>query len=275
MVADAYDTVSLYHEVVGSGPPVLLVAGTGYPGGTWPGDFVRALAETCTVVTFDHRGTGRTPGTDGEYTTRLFALDALALLRDLDLGPAHVLGHSMGGRVAQWMAIDQPESLRSLILVGSGAGARDGSNVHRDVPISTALGLVELGYEDYLRDVQRRTFFTPEFVEAAPEAVRWLGDAFWEGHPPLHDYLKHVVARQRHNTVAELARISTPTLVVVGSRDTHVGGTGSHVEQSEYLADAIDGAELRMVPDAAHGLFWQAGDRTLSILLEWIARHPA
>lgn len=275
MTADAYETVPLHHEVVGSGPPVMLVAGTGYPGGTWSSEFVNALAETCTVVTFDHRGTGRTPGTDGDYTTRLFAFDGLALLRDLDLGPTHVLGHSMGGRVAQWMAIEQPDALSSLILVGSGAGAPDGSNVHRDVPVGTTLGLVEQGYEGYLRDLQRRTFFTPEFVEASPDVVRWLGDAFWEGHPPLSDYLKHVVARQRHNTIAELGHISAPTLVVVGSRDTHVGGTGSHVDQSEYLAKTISGAELQMIEGAAHGVFWQAPDATLAILRDWVARHSA
>ena len=67
---------------------------------------VDELARHFAVVTFDYRGTGETPGTPEEYTTRLFAADVRALIRELGRGPAHVLGHSMGGRVAQWVAID-------------------------------------------------------------------------------------------------------------------------------------------------------------------------
>jgi pimeloyl-ACP methyl ester carboxylesterase len=87
-------TVALAYRSNGSGPPLLLVAGTGYAGCTWSPQFVDALARDYTVITFDHRGTGESPtGDEGPYTTRLFAADALQLLRSLGTGPSHVLGH--------------------------------------------------------------------------------------------------------------------------------------------------------------------------------------
>src|SRR5688572_24913272 len=111
----AMSTVRMAHRIRGDGPPLLLLAGTGYNGGTWPDEMVQRLAPRCTVVTFGCRGSGETPGTPEEYSTRLFAADVRALIQELGRGPAHVLGHSMGGRVAQWVAIDRPDLVRSLV----------------------------------------------------------------------------------------------------------------------------------------------------------------
>ena len=261
-------------EIRGEGTPFLLICGTGYPGATWPRAFLDALARRHRVITFDHRGTGRTPATPEPYTTRLFASDALELLDSLAVGPAHVLGHSMGGRVAQWMALDRPESLQTLILAASGPGQfRDDKPVTRGVPIHTAVGLIEHGYEGYMRDHMRDTFFTPEFVQAHPEVVEDLHRAFWEARPDVENYLKHVVARQTHQTAGRLGEIRTPTLVLIGDRDTAAMGTGVHTEQSDYLLKHLPNATLRTIPDTAHGFFWQDPKHTVEVLLEWTAAH--
>jgi pimeloyl-ACP methyl ester carboxylesterase len=270
----APETVPLAHRVIGSGPAILLVTGTGYPGRTWPADLLSALAERYMVVTFDHRGTGDSPATEGPYSTRLFAADALALLGDIGVEPAHVLGHSMGGRVAQWMALDGPDRVRTLILAASGPGQIHPSRpVARGIPLQAAASMIELGYEGYMRRQITTTFFTPEYVAENPERVQWLVDAFWSGRPPLEHYLKHVVARQEHQTAELLDRITMPTLALIGDRDTHVGGTGSHVDQSRYLAEHLPDAELRFIEGAAHGYFWSHTEESVGILRDWIDRH--
>lgn len=269
-----FRTVELAHRVIGSGPPLMLVAGTGYPGATWPADFVRPLAERCTVITIDHRGTGASPRTDDRYSTRLFAADAIALLDRLQVESAHVLGHSMGGRVAQWMALDAAPRVGSLILAASGPGHFDDSQPQtRGIPVAAALKLIELGYEEYMRTLITTSFFTPEFVDAHPERVQWLVEAFWSNRPPLEHYLRHVAARQEHQTTAQLPQIEQPTLVVVGDRDTRVGGTGSHWDQSRYLAENLPNAEFRAIAGARHGYFWSAPADTVDLLREWIGRH--
>ncbi|HET7030040.1 MAG TPA: alpha/beta fold hydrolase [Candidatus Limnocylindrales bacterium] len=258
----------------GDGDPILLIAGTGYPGATWSPALVEPLAARHRVITYDHPGTGRTPARPGRYSTRGFAADAVAVLDAAGVDAAHVVGHSMGGRVAQWVALDRPERVRSLILAASGPGEfRADRPVTRGIPIHTARDMIGLGYEGYMRDHIARTFFTPEFVAARPAEVDWLVRAFWDARPTLEEYLRHIVARQEHQTADRLADIDRPTLVLVGDRDTHAGGTGVHWEQSAYLLEHIRGAERAVIEGAAHGYFWQCPEESVRILLDWAARH--
>jgi len=260
------------HELRGDGVPIVLVAGTGYPGATWPAEFVQPLLTRHSVLTFDHRGTGATPASSERYSTRLFAQDAISLMDALGLPAAHVLGHSMGGRVAQWMALDRPERLRTLILAASGPGQfRDDRPVTRGVPVHAAKEMIELGYERYMREHIRDTFFTPEFAAAHPERVAWLHEAFWAHRPDLENYLRHVVARQEHQTADRLGDLRMPTLIVIGDRDTQVMGTGSHKEQSDFLMAHLPNATMHVVEGAAHGYFWQLPESTAEIVLDWTA----
>ena len=274
--ADPADRVPLAHEVHAGGPgaAVVLVAGTGYPGSTWPPDLVERLAVDRPVITFDHRGTGGTAGTPDAYSTRLFASDLAGLLDDLRTGPAHVVGHSMGGRVAQWLALDRPDLVVTLVLAASGPGQfTDGHAQTAGIPVRTALRIAEAGYEGYMRDQISSSFFTTAFRAAHPDRVAWLVDAFWSDRPTLEDYLKHVAARQEHRTTERLAEIARPTLVLIGDEDTHVGGTGSHWEQSRYLASAIPNAELEVIAGAKHGFFWSHTDETAAAIGTWARRH--
>lgn len=261
----AVGSLRLAHEVRGSGPPLVLLAGTGYAGATWGDALVGRLAERFAVVTLDYRGTGKTPGTEDDYSTRLFAADAVVLIDELGLGPVHIVGHSMGGRVAQWVAIDAPDRVRSLILAASGPGEyRADHEPQFGIPLANAIALIEKGYERQISDQIRSTFFTPEFAASSPATVEALIAAFWENRPSVRDYLKHVIARQGHDTVDRLAEIDQPCLVIVGDRDTHLGGTGSHLDQSRYLADRLPRAVMRIAEGKAHGLFWQNPDPVIA-----------
>jgi pimeloyl-ACP methyl ester carboxylesterase len=274
----ALEPVSLAHEIRGSGPPVILLAGTGYAGATWGDALPGRLAARFSVISLDYRGTGDTPGTDGDYSTRLFAADAAALIDTLGLGPAHVLGHSMGGRVAQWLALDAPDRVRSVVLAASGPGEyRPGHEPQFGIPLANAIALIEKGYQQTIADQIRATFFTPEFLESSQGAVIADGliAAFWDHRPPLKDYLKHVIARQGHYTVDRLADLTQRTLVIVGDRDTHAGGTGSHLDQSRYLADHLPNAEFRVAPGLAHGLFWQDPEPVVDAVAAFLDRETA
>ncbi|RIQ35887.1 alpha/beta fold hydrolase [Jiangella rhizosphaerae] len=265
--------LDIAYRVTGAGPALLLVAGTGYNGGTWWPGMVNDLAREYTVITYDHRGTGRTRGPSGPFSTRTLARDALGLLAALGVSGAHVLGHSMGGRVAQWMALEGGARVGGLVLAASGPGPLPG---HEDrhtpgIPVATAAGMVELGYDGYVRRLQRDTFFTESYALAHPEPVDWLFDAFWAGRPTVTDYFRHVMARQQHDTVELLRLIAHPTLVLVGDEDAHAGGTGSHLEQSLYLARALPSATLSVIPGVKHGYFWEAPVESVGRVKRWLA----
>lgn len=265
---------TIAYELRGRGAPLVLIAGTGYPGATWPDELIAPLSARHTVLTFDHRGTGASPASAERYSTRLFAQDAVGLIDRLGLPAAHVLGHSMGGRVAQWMALDRPDRVRSLILAATGPGQfRDDRPITRGIPVHAAKEMIEKGYERYMREHTLSTFFTPEFAKAHPEVVRWLHDTFWLNRPDLENYLRHVVARQEHQTADRIAEIRAPTLVLFGDRDTAAMGTGVHTEQSDFLLEHLPNAERRVVEGGAHGYFWQLPERTAELILKWTSAH--
>jgi pimeloyl-ACP methyl ester carboxylesterase len=264
------------YEVRGAGAPLLLIAGTGYPGATWllPA-FVDELARHHHVITYDHRGTGRTAGTSENYSTRQFAADAAALLRALDVGPAHVLGHSMGGRVAQWLALDEPAAVRTLILAATGSGGSGNPNQPVGLPVPAMAAMVEQGYRGYMARHVRETFFTPSFADAHLDRVQWLVNAFWDNRPSIRDYLKHIAARQNHDTSARLAEVALPALVLVGDADVREGPTGSHVDQSLHLAEQLPASKLVTLPGLSHGMFWQDPPLAVDAVVSWTAQHDA
>ncbi|MEX2548020.1 MAG: alpha/beta hydrolase [Chloroflexota bacterium] len=270
--AGLLETVLVAHSVTGTGPPLLLIAGTGYAGDTWRlPELMAQLEPHRTVVTFDHRGTGATAGMPGDYSTRLFAADAARLLDELGLGPVDAIGHSMGGRILQWLLLDRPELVRRAVMAASGPGQFDASRpVTRGIPLKPAVMIAEHGFEGYIRHQIATTFFTPEFRDASPKRVEWLIRAYLDTRPSIEDYFKHVIARQQHETTARLSEIAHPCLVLVGDRDTHQGGTGSHWEQSQYLAKHLPNAPFRAIAGCAHGYFWQAPEQSASIVLEWL-----
>ena len=264
--------IKLHYEMEGNGPPLLMIAGTGLPGATWrTGPSAQYAGEGFTVITFDHRGTGNSEQPDIEYSTRMFAEDAVRLLQALDIPQAHILGHSMGGRVVQWLALDHPQQVRSLVLAAGSPGEIDPRNpTIRGIPLYDAVELAEKGYEGFIRGIFASTFFfTPEFCRDHPDVIQRLTEVFWANRPPLKLYLRHTIARQQHQTAERLHEITAPTLVIVGSADAVTG----NLLAGQYLAEHIPGAEFKTVDGSAHMLFWQKPAETCSAIMEFLRRH--
>ena len=113
-IALAADGATLAWAEEGRGEPLLLIAGQATAMDGW-GPTAEALAEHFRVIRFDHRGIGGSSNGDADrYTTRLLAADAATVLQAAGADSAHVYGHSMGGRIAQWLAIDHPQYVRAL-----------------------------------------------------------------------------------------------------------------------------------------------------------------
>ena len=268
--------LNFHYEFHGSGEPLVLVSGTGMSGDHWKVFQVPELEKHFRVLTWDHRGTGRSDKPDVHYSTRMFADDCVNLMEALGLARAHFMGHSMGGRVCQWIAIDHPEVVHSLILSGAGPGTSyDGQYYERGVPYDTAVEMAEKGHTQYMEDHFGGSFmFPPEFVRDHPDKVQQFREVNMAHLTPLKPYLRHVVARQEHETRDLLDRIQCPTLVICGAGDTVDAATGSHVESSKVLADGIAGAEFKLVEGGNHGYLRQMPDVANAHFLEFLKRHP-
>ena len=247
--------VELWVDVIGAGEPVVLLAGADAPGFRWHPGFVDALvAEGFEVVRFDHRDCGRstTLGPDAGYLLEDLAEDVIGLLAYFGYESAHLVGRSMGGMVAQVAALEHPDRVRSLSLIGSTPGVDDERLPGPD--------------EAFVDAMVRRLFAGPPDDEL--ELVDWLvelgelmaGDAFGfdraeaallaraEVLTGWHAESGHgVAAYGSPSRVDRLHEIRQPTLVVHGTADPVLP-----IEHGRALALGIDGAVFVEVEGLGH-----------------------
>ena len=258
--ASAEDGAQIYYETSGNaGDWLVLVSGTGFNSECWKPFQVPYFSKNYRVVVSDHRGLGNSDKPDMPYTTRMFASDIVAVMDELGIEKANVAGHSMGGRVAQWVALDHPQRVQSLVLGATGSGNfANKPDYIRGIPLDTALEIAEQGFQNYLRrHVEGSFFFNPNFSQKEPVKYKLAVESHLANLPPLKSYLRHVIARQMHETSSMISKISARTLVLVGDADRQALGTGNHYEASLFLANRIPHAKLETVPGARHAFFWE------------------
>jgi pimeloyl-ACP methyl ester carboxylesterase len=266
--------VDLYYESHGRGEPLVLIPATGFAGNVWLPDQVPALAESFQVIVFDPRGCGRSSQPRTVYTIDQMARDTIALLDHLEIEAAHVLGHSMGGRIGLAMALDFPGRVRSLILAASGSGiaAFPAPACVPGLPEQLARAVATMGLEGYVRHeiCETSTYFSDGFRAREPERVKAFFRLAWEQHAPLDSYVSLCIARHTWEATHRLGDVRAPTLVVIGDGDV-VGR--SHVPQADVLAQRIPGAELKVLPGQCHGFFWEVPDETNAWIRDWVSRQ--
>src|SRR5919202_6785265 len=114
--------IEMYYGSHGAGEPLVLLPSTAFAGDVWHLEQVGPLAERLNLIILDPRGCGQSSRPDRVYTIEQMAGDVIALLDHLEVPAAHVLGHSMGGRIALTMALDHPGRVKSLICAATGSG---------------------------------------------------------------------------------------------------------------------------------------------------------
>lgn len=260
------DDVDLYYEVHGEGPPFLFISETACHGGVWKPYQVPEFSRDHTVIIYDQRATGCTTYGGADFSTQSLANDAAALLGHLGVGPAVVYGHSMGGRVAQLVALDHPDKVAKLVLASSGA-----SHNTRGIPLMMCLELTEKGYERYARDHAIRIGYTKAFVKAHPEQVEEFLKVRLADLPSLEVYLRVVIARQEHDTLDRLKDIQVPTLLLVGDDEGHSSASITHWDSAQILVDGIPNAKLVVIPGQGHYYPFADPETTNRVVREFLA----
>lgn len=265
--------VDLYYESHGQGEPLVLVPSTAFSADVWKPYQVPALSKSLNLIIHDPRGCGRSTAVQEVYTIDQMANDIVALLDHLGIRSAHVLGHSMGGRIGLSMTLNHPARVKSLILAASGSGpaARPGSDCIPGLPHRMVVELVEMGFEECIRHeiCGSDTFFTKNFRERYPEKVEEFYKLAWATHAKLSEYVHIIIARHNWEGTHRLGDVKVPTLVVIGDGDA---GRSNHLAQAEVLAKRIPGAELKILKRQSHGFFWQAPEETNELILSWISQ---
>lgn len=256
--------IRMHYEVSGAGATVLLISGLSAPAVNWALQ-AKALARHFQVVVFDNRGVGETDlPPEPVYTTGQMADDAAALLRHLKLGRAHVVGASMGGTIAQELALRHPRLVRSLTLLCTWAEG-DARFLH------TIEAWMSLAYrvpiEERYRYVVYPWIFSPEFL-ATKENVE---TAFQRSMAYPHQTKAEAIERQARGILAwngtrakRLSAIRVPTLVMVGRDDILTPPAFS-----KDLAERIRRARLVVLP-GGHGFFLENPDPVNRTILRFL-----
>jgi len=234
----------LYWESIGEGPPVLLVMGLGLSGGAW-WRTVDTLSRRFRVITFDNRGVGRSRGLTPAYTTEALADDAVAVLDAIGIEQASVYGLSLGGMVAQQLALRHPRRVRSLVLGATSPGGRRAQFAddqvmaffrgRGDLPREEAAwASVAYNYGRRCRDQHADRI--------AEDIRRRLLNEFDEAA-----YQAQLMAAALHNCTSRLHRIDVPTLVVHGEDDRVVPVANAHL-----MAGRLRHGRLHLLAGTGH-----------------------
>ena len=221
------------YSVVGTGPPLLWLSGFVLASTSLEG-YVARFSDSYTCIVFDARGSGRTRPTKWPLSTSSMASDALEVLRHVGYDSAHVHGVSLGGMVAQELAIRAPQHVRTLVLGSTAAGGSAATPASLSTMLSSAFG--------------------SHAPVPGAESVSWLGA------------LQQAMAASTHDAVARLGRVQAPTLVMHGEQDRLLPA-----DNARRLAELISGADLRLIEGAGHFYPMNVSGEAARIALGWMA----
>ena len=256
----------IYYEVHGKGQPVVFLSETACDGEAWKIYQVPEFSREHRVIIHDYRGTGRSAKPSIDYTTKMVCEDVAAFMDHLNAEDAIVVGHSMGGRVAQLLALDHPKKVRKLVLASTGAHYPQ----TKGLPLKICKDMIEWGYEKYERDHSILVGFTDEFAKQYPERVEHYLKVRMQNLCPVEFYLRHLIARQSHDTSGRLKDIRQPTLILVGEDDRNMTSEINHRMSSEILAKGIPNSKLVVLPNERHSYFFANPDAAHKIIRDFI-----
>ncbi|MBD2451902.1 alpha/beta hydrolase [Nostoc sp. FACHB-152] len=255
--------IDLFYEIKGTGEPLLLIAGFMCDRAYWS-LLMPSLISQYQVIRFDNRGIGQSSAPDSPYSIQQMANDAAALLDVLGIEKVHVIGHSMGGLIAQELALTYPQRIKSLILLSSFAKGNEKFNsiikTWGDIAAKLDLELYE--------KVVLPWIFTDDFY-AIPGMVNQLIE--WAINypfaPTAHGLYHQSRAILHYDTTDKLKYIQCPTLVLVGRQDIL-----TPVKFSEQLNQGIPNAELVIIEQGGHSFLIESPESVAQFILKFLKK---
>ena len=263
--------IQLHYQVHGQGHPLILIAGVGYGAWFWQ-KIIPGLAEHYRVIAFDNRGAGESDKPGGPYTVSMMAEDTIGLLEALEIKDAYLVGHSLGGFIAQEVVVQRPDLVSQLILASTNYG---GTKV---IPITPeALEVLTDREGDPVELVQRGIEISaaPGFGDREPEVVKELTDYRFTNPVPPPQYQAQVNAGAgmggltAEQVEKRMSGIEVPVLILFGAHDRVVPPGNA-----ELMAEKIPEAKIKILPDAGHIFPLEAPAETVRVIHSFLSSSP-
>jgi 3-oxoadipate enol-lactonase len=266
-IADLGD-VKIYYEVHGEGYPLIMIQGYSGSSEDWNQVEPRAadLAKHYKVILIDSRGTGRSSAPRGDFTIKDMADDTAALLDHLHLPKAHILGTSMGGMIAQEIALGHPEKVAGLILLYTGPGGPlwdlPGQRENA-AKLAWAFSPPKGMKPEEVQDEILRLAYYRDYLAKNLDKIK---SSKYVYPTPASTLEKQYKAIQGFDTTSRLGQIKAKTLIMHGEDDILI-----FPEAAKYLAENIKGAELHMFKETGHALSEERWKEIKPIILSFLS----
>lgn len=223
---------------------LVLIGGLGADHSTWL-TTAHKLAQDFHTIIFDNRGVGQSSAPEGPYTTEEMAQDTLELMTALNIPQAHIAGHSLGAYIAQCVAINSPERVNKLALIGGKAYQDTLGKLRRE----NSIALMNAQVDKKLCLENSMLWLLGEKFLSNPNNVRnYLTLSLNNPHPQTQaGYLGQAAATLSHDTRNKLSQICAETLVITGQDDIN-----TPLYHAELLQQNIPQATLKIIPDCGH-----------------------
>ncbi len=257
--------IQMYYEVHGEGFPLMMIAGLGANVDWWDPRWIQGVSEEFKTVAFDNRGAGHTDVSDEEYSIRLFADDTAGLMDALGISRADVLGISMGGMIAQELALNYPEKVEKLVLCSTSCGG-----ARSILPSGEVLGALmtdrsALSQEQIAR-MMIPLLVTQDFINSNLELAEYAMQQMVKAPISNEAYIGQLKAIMSFDTYDRLSQIKIPTLILQGKRDILIPP-----ENASILDKGIPNAKLVYLENSAHGLLEET-ETVLRSVLEFLRK---
>lgn len=249
----------LNYERAGEGEPLLLIQGMSANLLAWGRPFAALLEESFEVISFDNRGMGLSRPVSEAFSIAEMAADTAALLEALAIESAHVLGISMGGMIAQELALAHPERLRSLTIGCSYCGG-PGSQLMDPADFQTLAEAMASGERERVHRAMYDLNLSPGFRADASRYAEFVEMA--QARPTARQTIAfQMQAIVAHDTSARLPGLELPTLVIHGTVDRILG-----YPNGPLIASLVPGARLETLEDVGHMFWWEQPERSADLV---------
>jgi pimeloyl-ACP methyl ester carboxylesterase len=256
--------IQLYYENQGQGPSLLLIGGLGFGGWIWHRQ-VSFFSQSFKTITFDNRGSGLSDKPDENYTIEMLTSDTIGLLDSLRIQRANIVGVSLGGLIAQKLALDYPNRVETLVLCSTVFG---GPNVVLPpMEVLQFMAQPAEGPEERFAKGLRYSF-SSDFISQEKEEIEFIRKKMSEPRQPDSAYRRQVMAPLGFNVEARLMEIKIPTLIVAGSEDKAVP-----VANAQRLAARIAHSQLHILEGSGHLCFIEASEKFNQLVMEFLLKH--
>lgn len=256
--------IDLYYEIHGDGEPLLLIMGLSLNSKSWFRT-LPALSEQYKVIIFDNRGVGLSSKPNIPYSIELMAEDARAVLDAAGVDSAHIYGISMGGMIAQRLAVKYPERIRSLILGCTTSGGVNHVQPSADVSMLMLSRASAVATPEEIAWATAPILYSQTFIENQRDLVAEDIQKRIELPIQPYAYMLQLQACLAHDTSSEIDQIIAPTLVIHGNEDKLVP-----YQNGVTLAETIPGAEFLTIQGAGHIYVSEANDLVNKRVLEFL-----